>query len=52
MFLDFRHLRTSNSGAGTATESSEEDGTNGIKRKVQTSQVRKKKPINGQIWYN
>lgn len=39
-FLDFRRLRTSDSGAGTAGESpEEEDTTSGTKRKAQTSQV-------------
>lgn len=33
-------MRTSDSGAGTRTESTEEDPTSGTKRKAQTSQVK------------
>jgi len=43
LFLDFRRLQTSDSGAGTTTELPEEDSASGTKRKAQTSQVRNKR---------
>ena len=48
--LDFRRLRTNDSGAGTTTESPKENGVSGTKRKAEKWQVRDKKKMDIVQW--